>query len=373
MAAANVKSYSGSKKVWFFAGGVILLAVIAGVVAFIAFIRVFSPPAATTGKLLAAAKEGYGKSAGVQFTRELCLSNMNYGVTNVNVSERDQGTQTWLNALVAAGLYSPPVPINSGGYSPQTLQQYVATPELAKWRDGSRLCLTKDVEFIDVVDIEKPQEQAMGQDTKGDSAKLLTVKATLVLQSTDVAPWLEKAEVQAAVVGRISGWEYKNAKFQKRMPDTFGLRDDRWATGPVYKASLQRQYQANLRNNKNDDDGATPGSVASFIAGLGNKLSSIFASDRHPLEGVWEMDTQTMGTGIGMSLPSGLGLGMKVTFTFDSLEVMGKSVKCKFEVDGKKVKVIPEGQPVSLIFMMADKDTASIDLGIFKLQYKRVT
>lgn len=50
----------------------------------------------------------------------------------------------------------------------------------------------------------------------------------------------------------------------------------------------------------------------------------------------------------------------------------GQSIKCKFEVDGKRVKVIPEGQAASLIFIMQDKDTASIDMGILKMQYKRV-
>ena len=365
-AAAKIKALASSKKVWYAVGGVVSLLAVGGAVAYF----VLSPPAATPGKLLAAAKEGYGKGISVQYKRELCLSNMNYSLANFNVGESDQGTQTWLNTLVAVGLYSPAVPIDSGGYFPQTLLEYAATPELAKWRDGPRLCLAKDVELTEVMEIEKPQEETMGRNAKGAPAKLLTVKAQLVLQSTDTAPWLEKTEIQTQVLGQISGWNYKNAKLQKQIPDTFGLRDGQWATGPTYKASLQKQYQSSQRRNDEEDVISSPGKKG-FLSGLGSKLSSLFSLG-HPLKGTWQMDTQAMGKSFGMGMPSGLGLDATMTFTADSLEVAGQSIKCKFEVDGKRVKVIPDGQAASLIFTMQDKDTASIDMGIIKMQYKRV-
>lgn len=330
-----------------------------------------TPPAATPGKLLAAAKEGYGKAIGMQYKRELCLSNMNYSLTNFNVGERDQGTLTWLNTLVSVGLYSPAVPISSGGYFPETLMQYVATPELAKWREGPRLCLAKDVDIAEVVEIEQPHEETMGRNAKGDTAKLLTVKAQLVLQSTDTAAWLEKPEIQADVLGQLSGWQYKNAKLQKQIPDIFGLRDGQWATGPAYKAALDKQYQSSQRRQNNDEDSASS-SKKGFFAGLSSKLSSLFSFGGHPLKGTWQMDTQAMGNMFGMRMPAGLGLDATMTFTSDSLDVAGQSIKCKFEVDGKRVKVIPEGQAASLIFIMEDNDTASIDMGIMKMKYKRV-
>ena len=366
-AAAKIKALAGSKKIWYAVGGVVSLLVVGGAVAYLAL----SPPAATPGKLLAAAKEGYGKGIGVQYKRELCLSNMNYSLANFNVGESDQGTQTWLNNLVAVGLYSPAVPIESGGYFPQTLLQYAATPELAKWRDGQRLCLAKDVELTEVVEIEKPQEEMLGRNAKGAPAKLLTVKAQLVLQSTDTAPWLDKPEFQAEVLGQISGWNYKNAKLQKQIPDTFGLREGQWATGPAYKASLQKQYSSSQRQSNDDEEIISSPDKKGFMSSLGSKLSGLF-SFGHPLKGTWQMDTQAMGQSFGMGLPSGLGLNATMTFTADSFEMAGQSIKCKFEVDGKRVKVIPEGQAASLIFIMQDKDTASIDMGILKMQYKRV-
>ncbi len=339
----------------------------------VALYLALTPPAASPGNLLAAAKKGYGTAIDLQYKRELCLSNMNYGLTNFNVGERDQGTQTWLNNLVAAGLYSPAVPINSGGYFPETLLQYVATPELAKWRDGGRLCLAKGVSLAEVVDIEQPQEETIGRNANGDPAKLLAVKAQLVLQSTETAPWLEKPEIQAEVMEQLNGWNYKDAKLQKQIPDTFGLREGAWATGPAFKALIQKQYLLG-QNGRNSDANAAvnQGDSKGFFAGLSNTLSNLFSFGGHPLKGTWKMDTEPLGKLFGMGLPSGIGLNANMTFTADAMEVGGQSIKCKFEVDGKRVKVTPEGQAASLIFIMEDNDTASIDMGIMTMKYKRV-
>ena len=347
-------------------GGVLLLG---GVALYLAL----TPPAASPGNLLAAAKEGYGTTIGIQYKRELCLSNMNYGLTNFNVSERDQGTQTWLNNLVAAGLYSPAVPISSGGYFPETLLQYVATPELAKWRDGGRLCLAKGVDIVEVIEIEKPQEETVGRDAKGNPAKLLAVKAQLVLQSTEAAPWLDKPDIQAEVLGQLNGWNYKDAKLQKQIPDTFGLREGAWATGPAFKASIEKQYLLGQNGRRNDaNTTVNPSHEKGFFAGLSDTLSNLFSFGGHPLKGTWKMDTEPLGKLFGMGLPSGIGLNATMTFTSDAIEVNGQSIKCKFEVDGKRVKVTPEGQAASLIFIMEDNDTASIDMGIMTMKYKRV-
>lgn len=326
-----------------------------------------TPPTATSAKLLAAAKIGYEKTLAQQVKRELCLSNMNYGLEKFNVGENDQGTQTWLNTLVSAGLYSPAVPISSGGYFPQTLYQYIPTPELAKWREGSRLCLAKELEIVDVVDIEPPQEQAVAG--HAGASKVLTVKANLLLQTTGAAPWLENAEVRDAILKRVDGWEYKNTKLQKKTADIFGLRDKQWTTGQAYKAELQQQQRAALRGN---GEAGVSAKSSGFFSGLGNAFSSIFDFGGHPLKGTWRMDTEAMGNALGMKLPSGLGIDATLTFTADSIDAGGLSSKCKFEVDGQKIKVTPEGQATSLVFVMQDKDTASLDMGLFKVQYKRV-
>lgn len=329
---------------------------------------VLQPPEATRANLLVAAKAGYGKTITEQFKRELCMANMDYSASKFNAGENDRRTLAWLNALVVAGLYSPPVIIESGGYFSRNLLQYDATPELVKFREGTRLCIGKEVEIADVVDIEKPSEQSIG---RGAAAKLLMVKAKLTLQATDTAPWLDKPEVRDVVMAQMNGWEYKDKKLQKQVIDTFGLRERQWVTGPAYKAGLEKQYRMGQRTQ---EDNSRTNNV-SQMAGSSNfvsMLSGIFSFGGHPLKGTWRMDTEGMGRNLGFSLPSGLGLDVTMKFTADSIDVGGQSVRCKFEVDGNRVKVTPDGQPTSLIFLMQDKDTATVDMGLFKAQYKRV-
>ena len=330
------------------------------------------PPAATASTLLAAAKSGYGKTTTDAFKRELCLANTDYSKSTFNADQNDTTTQAWMNALVAAGLYSPPVTIESGGLFSRILLQYVATPELEKYREGSRLCLAKNVEIADVIDIGKPEEQSLGRN--GGPPKILTVKTMLVFRSTNTAPWMEKPGVRDAVMAGMAGWEYKDKNLQKQVADSFGLREKRWATGSVYKADLEKIYSAAQRGQKIDEierplsnaknDGA--------FSGISSALSGMFSFGGHPLKGTWRMDAEGMGKSLGMNLPSGLGLDSTITFTSNSLDVGGQSVKCKFEVDGDRIKVIPEGQATSLIFLMRDRNTATLDMGLIEMQYKRI-
>jgi hypothetical protein len=323
-----------------------------------------APPAATRDRLMSAAKAGYGNALTTQFKRELCLGNMNYSLDNFNVGENDRSTQNWLNTLVSAGLYSPPVAVSSGGFFAQTLAQYVATPELSKWRDGSRLCLAKDVELADVLDIGKPQEENIG--SGGNAGKLLTVRASLILLATGAAPWLDKSEVQSAVLTHLNQWKFSEGKLNKQVSESFGLRDGQWTTGPAFKAELKKQYGTAARN----EERAAVASGGGFFAGLSSRLSSMFSVGSNPLRGKWRMDPSALAGSLGMAMPGGLDITM--TFTADSFEVGGQSMKCKFEVDGKRVKVTPEGQPATLIFEMTDNDTATVDMGMMKIVYRRV-
>jgi hypothetical protein len=293
---------------------------------------------------------------------------MNYSGSSINVGENDQGTQDWMKALVTAGLYSAPVSVSSGGYFPQTLLQYTPLPELAKWRDGPRICLAKEVDIVAVTDIEKPHEERLGN--SADGKKMLVVKGNLVLQAGNVAPWLEKNEVRDVVLTRIDGWNYREAKLQKKVPDTFGLRDGKWTTGPSFRADMQKQLRTNPKFDGTQNN-TSRASTKGFFAGLGSKLSDMF--DRgHPLKGNWRVDTEGMGRAMGVASPSGLGLDAKITFTSDAMEMAGQSIRCTFEEDGNRVKVTPQGQNDSLIFIMDGKDSASVDMGLIKVEYRRI-
>lgn len=360
----NAKSAGASKKKIFASAALCSLLVFGGV----AMYFVIQPPAANNARLLAAAKAGYGDAITAQFKRELCLANMDYSDDKLNVGEYDRNTQAWLNTLVAAGLYSPPVTVNSNGFFSGTLQQYVTTPELAKYREGSRLCIGKDIEIADVIDIEKPAE-SLGRDS--GAPKLLTVRAKLVLQAASTAPWLEKQVVRDAVLTQIESWEYKDKKLQKQIADTFGLRDKQWTTGPAYKAELEKQYGMGPRG-EGLSDRSNHISQKSDSFSIASMLSGIFSFGGHPLKGTWRMDTEGIGKPFGVDMSGAFGSDATMTFTSNSLDVGGQSTKCKFEVDGQRVKVIPEGQTKSFIFVMQDKNTALLDMGLMKMRYKRV-
>ena len=343
-----------------YAGAVLatLLVVGSGAVYF-----VLQPPAATASALLAAVKAGYGKETTDKFKRELCISNIDYSKSTFNAGENDGRTQAWLNALVTAGLYNPPVAINSGGLFAQTLLQYVATPDLEKYRQGGRLCAAKDVEFAEVTDIEKPEEQSLGRN--GGPPKVLAVKTKLNLKSMNTAPWMDKPEVREAFLTNTSGWEYKDRALHKQIAETFGLKDNKWITGTAYQLELRKQYEnAQRGGNERDlsDDGVT---TKSKTPGFGFGLSSIF-SPGNPLKGTWRTAEQK---GFGnIKIPA--GTGPDLTFTSDSMESEGQSTTVDFSVEGKRVKVTPRGQSQSLIFEMEGPDTMLAQA--FSMRYERV-
>lgn len=322
------------------------------------------PPAATASTLLAAAKAGYGNETTNRFKNELCVSNTDYSRSTFNAGENDQSTQAWMNALVTAGLYNPPVVINSGGFFSHNLLQYAATAELEKYRQGSKLCIAKDVEFSEVTDIEKPEEQLLGSNS--GSPKVLTVKAKLLLKSLYTAPWMEKPEVRDVVMANINGWEYKDKTLQKKITESFGLKDSKWATGIGYKEELKKQYKNLQRGTHSGDLGNSSVAATSDPGGLGSVLSSLLTFG-NPLKGTWR--TAATSGGFGGNIPA--GIGPNLTFTSDSMESMGQSTSVDFSVDGKRVKVTPKGQNQSFVFVMETPDTM-VAQALDGMRYERV-
>lgn len=349
-----------SRKIVYAAAGLVAVLVLGSGASYV----MLKAPAASASALLAAARSGYGTAINDRFKRELCLANIDYSKDTFNAGENDQRTQAWLNALVAAGLYSPPVAISSGGYFSQTLLQYVATPELAKYRQGNRLCAAQGVDIADVTDIEQPEEQSLGKN--GGPPQVTVVKAKLVVRSVDTAPWMDKPEVRSAFMANLDGWEYSETGLQKRVDDTFGLKDNQWTTGDAYKESLQQQY----RNAQRGIDASTGQGRQSASAGHGggwtSKLSGLFTTG-HPLKGTWRTAAQDLG--FGAVLPA--GTGPDLTFTADAMESAGQETKVDFEVDGKRVKVTPKGQSQSLIFLLEGPDTMVAE-AMAGLRYERV-
>ncbi len=336
------------KKMIYAGAGLALMLIVGGGASYF----VLKPPAATAFTLLADAKARLGKEGNDIFKDKLCISNIDYSKSTLNAGQSDERTQAWMNVMVTAGLYSPPVPISSSGVFTQPLLQYVATPELAKFRQGSKLCITKDVEVTDVTDIGKPEESP--RKINGKPLKVLTVKTKLVLKSSNIASWMEKPEVRDAVMATISGWTYKDKALHTEIPENFYLVNNEWINSLDFEYFIQYEFQnANGKKNGDGNNKDIITAAKNNIGGFAAKLSGMF-SFGNPLKGTWRTAARP-GFAWGIVIPA--GTGPELTFTSDSMDSGGQSTAVDFSVDGAFVKVTPRGQSKSLIFYLEDSNT----------------
>ena len=350
------------KKIIYAAAGLAVMLIVGGGASYF----VLNPPAATASTLLAEARARYGKENSNIFKDRLCIANIDYSKSTFIAGQSDERTQAWMNVLVTAGLYSPPVPISSSGVFTQPLLQYIATPELAKFRQSSKLCITKDVEVAEVTDIGKPEESP--REINGKPSKVLTVKTKLVLKSSNIASWMEKPNVREAVMATINGWAYKDKALQTEIPENFYLVNNEWIVSLDFEDFIQDQFDfAKLKKNSDDNDKDSIATAKSSIAGFASKLSGMF-SFGNPLIGTWRTAERKRAFGSG-TVPAGAGFG--VTFTSDSMEQNGQSTAVDFLVDGKLVKVTPRGKRRSIIFILEDSNTMLYQVD-YDVRYERV-
>lgn len=346
--AIQRRPYVMSRKVLYIGSAVAVL-LVAGVAA--SFL-LFGPPAATSATLLPAYQTIFTDKLQRDSKRQLCIANLNYGQQKFNAGQNDTSTRNWMDALVLAGLYNPPVIVRGGSrYYPQTLLQYVATPELAKWRDGNRLCVAKTVQAVDVIDISKPSQE---QIRFNDSSMSLVVKGKVVLQASDTANWLEKPDIRAAVLPEIPGWEYKAGKLQKEILVTFAIHDGKWVTQTELETIEERLFNAAedaamlVMDAIENHDGK-------WFSSLGEKISSLFSFGGNPLVGVWVSE-----------LPKGL----TITVTNDSIENDGKIENCQFSKKDNHVTANCGQQ--QFVFEILAKDRIAMTQSGMQLVFKRV-
>jgi zinc-ribbon domain len=324
-----------------------------------------APPAASSGNLLVAVKAEFADEK-IRLVKNgwvgLCDKKIDYSQSRVALREYDNTTRDLMNALVVAGLYSgPEIKTTNNGFFRQTQLEYQATAELEKWRDGKRLCLAKQVEVVNVTQIETPKEEVLDADSE---IKFRTVRAKIVYQTTGTAPWLERTEVQRAMLDPATGWNFKNGDLSKIAPVRFVAHDGQWiANAKQIKALADASYPSVKRS---------PAQAAQSSAAPGDlfaKLARLFDFGGHPLKGTWQADTSSGLLSLLKGMP---GFDSTMTITSDTIEGDGKSVECKFEVKGNKVFVTPAGESVAVVFEMIDRDTAELDVGLLKLRFKRV-
>lgn len=337
------------KKIIYGSAGLATAFLVSGGVAF----YVTRPPVPTPAVLLAATKAAYGKEANNR-TREvqLCLTNIDYSKNPISVAENDATGKIWMETLVAAGLYSPAVSIQSASTYAGNLLQFTATEQLAQYREGARLCSAKNVEAVEVANIEKPVSQSIGP--AGSQTKILEVKAQLVLKAVDVAPWMQKPEVREKVLAKVSGWTYKDESLQKQINQYFGLVGGKWTAGNAYKTAIREQMTSAQRSDEYKseiiDRAKNATGITDMISGITSSLFSGFGGKSNPLYGRWRSAD-----------------GREIEFSASSCDTSGNpNERCSFNIDGTTITftsnftstVFPEGRGSAV---MQDQNLMTLD------------
>ena len=324
------------------------------------------PAVPTAGILLAATKAAYGKEANNRAREvQLCLTNIDYSKNPISVAETDATSKMWMDTLVAAGLYSPAVSIQGGGAYASNLLQYTATEQLAQYREGARLCTAKNVEAVEVVNIEKPVSHSIGP--AGSQTKMLEVKAQLVLKALDVAPWMQRPEVRKEVLAKVSGWTYKDQSLQKQINQYFGLVGGKWTAGSAYKNAIREQVtSAQLSDEfKSEiiDRAKNATGITEMISGITSSLFSGFGGKSNPLYGRWRsaVDGSEMEFSASSCVSSSGSAGERCSYNIDGTTITFKS---NFQSSG-----FPEGRGFAV---MQNQNLMTVDNGRKRATFRRI-
>lgn len=330
------------------AGGVVSLLLIGGVAYFLT-----KQPDASAANLLAAAQQDLGEQVAKHAPQTLCLENMNYAADPFNVAAYDRRTQEWLDMLSSAGLYEKTGTVMGGNaYFPQPLVQYKPTATLQTWRQGSALCLAREVKIAQVTDIAQPQDEA----ATAESPARHTVRAQIVLHTTDLADWMGKPGVADKVLPQLSNWSRDAQQLAQSRPAQFVVKDGAWRIDTPAPAA-SRKGRAREDEDRANEASATPDWWSRLTSAVGFKA--------HALEGSWEMDEATMAGAF-------VDKGVRLTFTADTCQIGPKSMPCRFVTQGKRVKVYPSGGDERLDFEVVNEHTVQLDMGLMTLTYKRM-
>ncbi|WP_374315363.1 zinc-ribbon domain-containing protein [Aquabacterium sp.] len=320
------------------------------------------PPEASPANLLVAAKGDLAALVKAKAPASLCLHNMDYAADTFNVAEYDQRTLGWLDMLSSAGLYEKVGPIASGnGFFSQTLVQYKPTSVLMKWRDGNRLCIAHSAVVSEVTDIGTPQDVRVRPDAPGQHM----VHAKVVVAAADPADWLSKPGVAEHMLPLLPDWTWAPSEghLTAAREEDFVVKEGKWRIATGISAAEVRNSRATQREQDEAKASAEPG--------FWSRIKSMLGMQTHPLEGTWQVDTETTPSVFGMRF-SQAGIEEQLTFTSDAIVIKGREIKCRFVQEGQRIKVYPEGEKSVLVFEMPDENTAQLNLGLITIPYKRV-
>lgn len=336
--------------------GMITVTLIGGGLYFLA-----KQPDASPENLLMAAQADLGDVVQKGMPGALCLGNMDYAAEAFNVAEYDSRTLAWLDMLTAAGLYQKVGMVLGGNaYVPQTLVQYKPTAVAQKWRQGNQLCLARKVRVAAITDIGEPRDDA----SPSGSAGRHTVRAKVVVETEDLAAWIDKPGVSERMLPLLPMWSRSQQQLRLSRDAEFVVRDGKWHVD----TESQRMPRKPLKAEQ--DEASTSPSPREL--GLWGRIKSLFGMHAHPLEGTWAVDTEAMPEIFGHQITREMDIRDRLTFTADACEVERKQSKCRFVTEGRLVKVYAEGTRQQLVFEVVDDDTVKFDVGLLAITYKRV-
>lgn len=174
----------------------------------------------------------------------ICVANgLAYDQEPVNVEIDNAATVSWMNILVAAGLYAAPADGFSGGTASQAILVYKPLPALADWAGARRLCIARAVKLESVANIGRVDDMRL----RGKPYTGVPADVRWVLDQP--APWLDNPGVAQALARELPTW--RNARWrpaaqgwQLTQRKNFVRIDKQWVPGDIADRPPQRAGSA---------------------------------------------------------------------------------------------------------------------------------
>ncbi|MGC9163379.1 MAG: hypothetical protein ACP5F9_07510 [Thiomonas sp.] len=190
--AANIPAPSrrglSQRAGWFALAGMSVLLLVVAALAWQVLGRAGGPSRA---ELQAAADTWLQQHQTTILEQDACLRNFDYRANPVYVNALDQGTQSWLAVLVKAGIYTAPVPVQSG-----FMQQmkYTWGPQAAHYLRNGALCVADGLRVEDVRQVQ-PGRDGVERLPPGVSLPQNWAMVRLTLQWSGLPAWAQQPPV----------------------------------------------------------------------------------------------------------------------------------------------------------------------------------
>ena len=276
--------------------------------------------------------------------QRVCLDNFAYDKNPVTIAQYDTNTKQWLDALAAAGVYSPAETVTSGGgWFSQTQYKYTQTAAGLKAVRNGKLCFASGI-ALDKVSYSEPEKRA----------DKTFVEARYIYHYSNPAAWVSQPAIAKAEPARLG---------KTRFDDTVVLMldKDKWRLASAQ--DLRKTHAGQASHNSLFDlstlgqgaPDAESDTAAPPAGGVFDSIKRLFSGfGGNPIIGKWGADG-----------------GVVFEFTATEMIAGGHAMPVKYDVQDKNVHVSVLGQQ-GVTFTVIDPDHIAMDAGMVKLQLTRV-